>query len=92
MQSDSVVLEGYNLWFTIELISFYAYIGAAILFIFERSLISNLGLINKKTIADCYKYDFINYHEKELNWMAFIFIMFLVNLLICYFSDMRIDS
>lgn len=35
-RQDKLELDGYNLWFTIEIISFYGYLIAAILFILEE--------------------------------------------------------
>ena len=83
------MLEGYNLWFTIEIISFYSYIGAAILFIFESTVTSNLGIKEKDQHA--YKHDFITYYNDELNWMSIIFMMFMCNGSIKYLNWKRID-
>ena len=62
MQSGAYRLEGYNLWFTIEIITHYSYILTAIYFIFESSIMSNFGYLDKKHISDRYKYDMISYH------------------------------
>ena len=35
VNSDTTELVGFNLWFTIEIVSFYGYLFAAIIFIFE---------------------------------------------------------
>ena len=48
------------------------------MFIFESALLANFGLSNKKLSRDQYKYDFINYHQRELNWRAFIVIRLMV--------------
>jgi len=73
-------LVGINVWFIIEILSFYGYILSAILFIYLKSLESSLGWYDKSHIADRYKYDFLSYHEKDLNWIAFVFILFVVNI------------
>ena len=65
---------------------------ASIFFIFERTLLSNLGLLNKKAVADCYKYDFVIYHNKAINWMAFLFILLITNFTICYYNAIRENS
>ena len=88
MNSKAVFLEGYNLWFTIELLSFYGYMGAACLFILERAIRSSFGWINKELVSDCYKHDFITFHEQDIMWQAMIFIMFLVNANIIYLNLM----
>ena len=67
-------LIGYNLWFTIEIISFYGYILAAIWFIAEEQILSTFGYLNKLNYADQYMYDFINYRRLEIDWLAFIII------------------
>ena len=36
MEHDVVALKGYNLWFTIEIVAFYGYVAAAILYIIEN--------------------------------------------------------
>jgi hypothetical protein len=56
------------------------------LFILECSLSSTLGFLNKETYKDRYKYDFINYHRKELDWFAFLLILFGTNLVIMYIN------
>lgn len=74
-------LNGYNLWFTIEVLSFYGYIISATLFIAETQLYSQIGL--KKTNSEkAFKYDFIKYYRKDLDWFAFVFILFVVNLVL----------
>ena len=73
-------LEGLNLWFIIEILSFYGYIMSAIWFIFESRIKSSLGWSNKQNVKDRYKYDFINYHRKDLDWLAFVTILCMVNI------------
>ena len=79
MHSSDKELKGYNLWFTIEILSFYGYLFSAILFIFEYSVSSSLGWIDKKSHMMAYQYDFIEYHRVSLDWFAIIFIVFFVN-------------
>ena len=39
-----------------------------------------IGIIyDKSHIKDRYKYDFINYHRKDLDWLAFVTILCTVN-------------
>lgn len=92
MESDAILLEGYNLWFTIEIITFYGYITAAILYIFESTIMSNLGFLDKEPLKDRYKYDFIHYHDMDLQWYSFIMILIMVNGFIVYFNIKRTDS
>lgn len=77
-------LTGINTWFIIEILSFYGYILSAIAFIMESSIKSSLGILDKSHTQDKYKSDFIDYHNKDLNWLAFMTILFNVNIgLIC---------
>jgi len=84
--SNAKYFEGYNLWFQIEIVTFYGYQLAAILFILESTIRSNFGLMNKDHISDRYQYDMIHYHLQELHWMSFIVIRILVNALICWYN------
>ena len=72
---------GINSWFIIEILSFYGYIVSAVFFIYEKQLKSSLGLIDKRTPAskEIYRYDFVAYHRKDLDWLAFVTILTLVN-------------
>ena len=74
-------LIGLNGWFLIEIISFYGYILSAGVFILERSIKSSLGRIKKDWPSEqfLYQFDFIVYHRKDLNWFAFLTILFLEN-------------
>jgi hypothetical protein len=77
-------LTGINIWFIIEILSFYGYLLAAVVFIFTNSCRSSLGWLNKKSLQNRYKYDFVQYHKKDLHWAAFVQILFNVNIgLIC---------
>lgn len=89
MKTHSTVLRGYNLWFTIEIISFYGYIFSAILYIFENQISSSYGRLNKCGINDEYQHDFINYHRMDLDWMAFLTITLLVNFFIMFYNHQR---
>ena len=89
MNSKAFRLEGYNLWFTVEIITHFSYQLTAIYYIFESALLSNFGYLDKVPIADRYQYDFIHYHQQELNWMSFVMIRLSVNGWICYFNFTR---
>ena len=92
MNSNGILLEGYNLWFTIEIISFYSYIFSATLFIIERTVLSSLSLCNKKQVQDLYMHDFLNYHAKEATWFAFVHLLWIVTGCLCYFNYYRLKS
>lgn len=85
MNSDSETkLTGINSWFIIEILSFYGYILSAICFILFHSLGSSCSKKKIACHADRYKYDFLAYHRKDLDWLAFVSILFNVNIvLIC---------
>lgn len=79
---DANKLTGINAWFIIEILSFYGYILSAIFFIGEKMVLSSLGpkWYDKSGLEDRYKYDFLYYHRKDLDWLAFVCILFLVNI------------
>ena len=83
-------MSGINVWFVIEIFSFYGYILAAILFIAENMIASSLGLINKNDYKERYKYDFLSYHRDDLHWFAFVVILFIVNLSLILLDKMII--
>ena len=80
MTSQTNKLTGLNLWFIVEILSFYGYISSAIWFIFECQMKSSLGIYDKSNIKDRYKYEFINYHRKDLDWLEFVTILCTVNI------------
>ena len=65
-------MTGINSWFIIEIISFYGYIWAALVFIITNIIKSSLGILNKDNMKDRGEYDFIVYHRKDLDWAAFV--------------------
>jgi len=76
-------LVGINGWFMIEILSFYGYILSAMAFLIESSLRSEFasrgGYVDTRK-TECYKADFINYFRKDLDWLAFVTILFTVNI------------
>jgi len=73
MNSIDNRLTGINTWFIIEILSFYGYIFSAVLYIFEHSLRSTLGYPKQDDPDNPrYKYDFIAYNRKDLDWAAFV--------------------
>lgn len=80
MNSTEGKLTGINTWFIIEILSFYGYILSAFIFIFTIQIKSSLGWLNKEYLKDRYMYDFIAYHRKDLDWAAFVQILFNVNI------------
>ena len=80
-------LTGINCWFFIEIMSFYGYILSAWAFIFETSIKSSFGWSkHRDTNAEKLRYteDFIKFYRKDIDWLAFVTILFQVNIcLIC---------
>ena len=77
-------MTGINIWFLIEILSFYGYILSAIAFIFFHGLKSSFSNKKEECHAERYKFDFLAYHRKDLDWLAFVTILFNVNIgLIC---------
>ena len=77
-------LIGINAWFIIEILSFYGYILAAVFFIFERIILSSIGMIDKQNtkLKIVYMFDFVSYYKKDLDWLAFVTILTVVNFMI----------
>ncbi len=75
-----VKLTGINCWFFIEIMSFYGYILSAWAFIFEMQVKSSLGLLDYRENNDAekerYKEDFIKFYRKDIDWLAFVTILF----------------
>ena len=81
MNSESETkLTGINTWFVIEILSFYGYIISAIAFIFFHGMKSTFSSKKQECHKDRYKYDFLAYHKKDLDWLAFVSILFNVNI------------
>jgi hypothetical protein len=74
-----IKLQGINAWFIIEILSFYGYIISAIWFIMENSVRSTFGWLDKTNLKERYKTDFIVFHRQEIDWLAFLTILLLVN-------------
>ena len=75
-------MTGLNGWFIIEILSFYGYILSAVIFIFCKSVASSLGW-SKNThwkVQEAYKFDFIAFYRKDIDWLAFVTILLLVNI------------
>jgi len=74
-------LVGINAWLVIEILSFYGYILSAAFFIIERQIKSSMGLLDKRNtkLRDAYQGDFVSFHKKDLDWLAFVYILFSVN-------------
>jgi hypothetical protein len=73
-------LTGINTWFIIEILSFYGYILSAMVFIFAHSLMNTIKPKYLHCHKDRYKSDFVAYHRKDLDWLAFVSILFNVNI------------
>ena len=90
MHSVHGKLTGINTWFIIEILSFYGYILSAMLFICRHTITSSMGYNVKQKrhceVAHCeddaydWKHDFISYYTKDLDWAAFVQILFNVNI------------
>ena len=78
----SMKLSGINTWFIIEILSFYGYILSAIVFIFENQIKSSFKKEKNPKLKDRYKSDFVAYHRKDLDWCAFVTILFNVNIVL----------
>lgn len=75
---SSEKLRGINIWFLIEILSFYGYIFSAIIYILINICRSSFCVLKKS--PELHKIDFIAYHRKDLDWAAFVQILFNVNL------------
>ena len=77
-------LTGLNAWFIIEILSFYGYIISAAIFMMIKVMKSSFGyhLFNQKheRVINAYKFDFIAFYRKDLDWIAFVTILLNVNI------------
>ena len=80
-------LKGINLWFIIEILSFYGYILSAMAFIIENTVKSSLGILDRKCLKERYQTDFIDFHRKDLDWLAFVTILFNVNVVLIFIDE-----
>ena len=81
MISEARKMSGINVWFIIEILSFYGYIISAMVFILEHSIMSTLGFLNKTdAVKDRFKDDFLAFHRKDCDWLAFVTILMGVNI------------
>lgn len=51
---------------------------------------SSLGYINKADFKGRYEYDFLSYHRDDLDWFAFVVILFTVNISLVLLDDIFI--
>ncbi len=57
------------------------------------SILSSLGVVKKEDIKNKkYKYDFLSYHKKEVDWFALITILFFVNVLLILIDKVFIQK
>ena len=82
--SRETKMTGVNAWFIIEIFSFYGYILAAVLFILTNIIKSSCGMLDKGKMDDRAEHDFIVYHRTDIDWAAFVQILFNVNLGLIY--------
>lgn len=82
-------LTGINTWFIIEILSFYGYVLSAIIHILINIFKSSCGekdavRLRKEVISDRNDKDYIIYFRKDLDWAAFVQILFNVNIGLIY--------
>ena len=83
MNSQKHKLTGINTWFIIEILSFYGYILAACVYILINTCSSMCGRLNKEgRLKTRYMYDFVSFHRADLDWAAFVQILFNVNIVL----------
>ena len=88
MNSMKNKLQGLNCWFIIEIMSFYGYILAASYTMLMNSFKSSLGWLDKtKRLRERYRHDFISFHRDDLDWAAFVQILFNVNIVLILFDS-----
>jgi len=75
-------MTGINIWFIIEIMSFYCYILSAIIFIWDYSLRSSLGWLKKDKLQNAFKFDFVDYFRLDLDWIAFVTILTVCNVVL----------
>lgn len=51
---------------------------------------SSLGLVKNENLKERYKYDFLSYHKNDLDWFAFVVILFTVNISLVFIDGVFI--
>ena len=68
-------------WLLMEISAFYLYMLAAIVFLTYIQIRGSLGKTDRKLNNDRWKFDALDYYDLDIDWFAFIFVMFCVH---CY--------
>ena len=53
---------------------------------------SSLGLVKNENLKERYKYDFLSYHKNDLDWFAFVVILFTVNISLVFIDGVFIQT
>ena len=71
-------------WLKLEIIAFYMYVGAAIVYLFFVQMRGVFGYDDEIKKKDRYKSDALEYYEQEIHWFAFSFSMCGSHIRSCY--------
>ena len=67
-------------WIYVEITAFYMYIASAVLYLFSVQVKGIFGLTKRRSVAERYKYDALEFYDEDINWFAFSFVMLGLNL------------
>lgn len=56
-------------------------------FIIENTVKSSLGILDRRCLKERYQSDFIDFHRKDLDWLAFVTILFNVNVVLIFIDE-----
>jgi len=71
-ETDSANVFSYY-YIKLEVIAFYTYVGAAVIYLFCIQMRGIFGLDDDIKKKDRYKSDALEYYEKDIHWFAFSF-------------------
>jgi len=77
-----IEIDGFNhctKWIYTELLCFYLWIATAVLFLFLTSCRGICGVSKRTTIKHRYRHDAMEYYLKDIEWIAFNFVMLMNN-------------
>jgi hypothetical protein len=66
-------------WLTVEVLTLYLYIISAAIYLAKISIRGLRGVTTLESKRERFKYDAIEYYKLDMDWFAFIFIMFAID-------------
>ena len=85
-------ITGLNMWYIIEVLTFYMYLLSAMGFIAKTQILRSCG--KQQQYDDRYKYGFLRFHQIQLKWLSLLMILVMVSLsiMIIDWSNLQYDA